>query len=122
MRRTLGFTLLECLIALAILAVSLSAALRAVASSTQSLYMIRDHTLARWIAQNRLAELRATGAFPSLGASTSNRTQAGQKYVLREVVDRTPNPLFRKIQIQVIDDHSGRPLAEASGFVVRPLQ
>nr|MBL8457455.1 type II secretion system minor pseudopilin GspI [Zoogloeaceae bacterium] len=121
-RRARGFTLLECLIALTILAVALTSALRAVSASAQSTHMLRDHTLASWVAQNRLAELRATGAFPPIGANEGQATQAGQRYVWRERVERTPNPLFRKIDIQVFDALDDRPLASASGFVVRPLR
>lgn len=121
-RYSRGFTLLECLVALAILAVALASALRAVSSTAQSTQMLRDHTLASWVAHNRLAELRATNAFPPIGANEGQASQAGQYFVWRESVERTPNPLFRKIEIQVFDALDDRPLASATGFVVRPLR
>lgn len=120
--RVRGFTLLECLVALAILAVALSSALRAVGSTAQSTQMLRDHTLASWVAQNRIAELRATGAFPPIGSNEGQAAQAGQRFVWRENIERTPNPLFRKVEVQVFDALDDRPLASASGFVVRPLR
>lgn len=117
-----GFTLLECLVALAILAVALTAALRALGSSAHSTANLREHTLASWVAQNRLAELRATGAFPPLGASDGEAQQAGRSYRWRETVERTPNPLFRRVKVRVFEPGSDRPLASAEGFVVRPLR
>lgn len=119
---TRGFTLLECLVALAILAVALSSALRAVGSTAQSTHMLRDHTLASWVAQNRLAELRATSAFPPIGRNEGQAAQAGQRFTWREIIERTPNPLFRKVEVQVFDALDDRPLASAAGFVVRPLR
>lgn len=56
-----GFTLLETLVALAIVAVGLAAGLKAVAMSTESAWRIRGQTYAIWTAQNALAESRAQG-------------------------------------------------------------
>lgn len=120
--RTRGFTLLECLVALAILAVALTAALRAVGATAQSTAMVREHTLASWVAQNRLATLRATDAWPALGRNEGVSAQAGQRYVWRERVEPTPNPLFRKVKVRVFDAGGHTPLADATGFVVRPLR
>ncbi|MFN3985100.1 MAG: type II secretion system minor pseudopilin GspI [Rhodocyclaceae bacterium] len=121
-RRPRGFTLLECLVALAILAVALTSALRAVGSTAQSAATLRDHTLASWVAHNRLAELRATEAWPPLGRNEGQAEQANRRFVWREQIERTPNPLFRRVEIQVFDALSDTPLASASGFVVRPLR
>ena len=117
-----GFTLLECLVALAILAVALSAALRAVGSTAQSAATLREHTLGSWVAHNRLAELRASGVFPALGVQQGEAMQAGRLYRWRQTTERTPNPLFRKVEIRVFDAAQETPLTQVSAFMVRPLR
>lgn len=65
--RARGFTLLESLVALAIVAIALVSALRAMGATAQSTAALREHTLASWVAQNRLAMHRATAAWPAIG-------------------------------------------------------
>lgn len=119
---TRGFTLLECLVALAIVAVAMTATLRAVGATAQSTTMLRDHMLASWVAQNRLAELRATEAWPAPGRNEGLSEQAGMQFIWRENIERTPNPLFRRVELQVFRVTDDAPLASLSGFVVRPLR
>jgi general secretion pathway protein I len=121
-RRAPGFTLLECVIALAILAVALTSALRAVGNTAASAATLRERTLAGWVAQNRLAELRATAAWPPVGRNEGRATQAGRSYVWREEIRPTPNPLFRRVDVSVFDDAGASALAQFSAFVVRPLR
>jgi len=117
-----GFTLLECLVALALLAIALTAALRATGSTAQSATMLKEHTLASWVAQNRLAELRAFDIWPNIGNREGEAEQAGYRYRWRETTVQTPNPLFRRVDIQVFAQGDNRPLASLSGFVARPLK
>lgn len=116
-----GFTLLEVLVALAILAVALAAGLRALSSSTLSAEGLRERMLADWVAQNRLAELRASGEFPDFGVLEGEAEQAGRRYRWHQHTQPTPNALFRRIDLQV-SDRDGQPLASLSGYAVRPLR
>ncbi len=101
-RRMHGFTLLEVLIALAILAVALAAASRAASVSIDGSVALRQRLLAEWVAQNRLSELASLpGVFPSAGTSEGDENQAGSAYRWRQTVTDTPNPNFRRIEIQV---------------------
>jgi general secretion pathway protein I len=116
-----GFTLLECVVALAILAVAMTASLRAAGSVASSTDALKTRTLASWVAQNRLAELRATGAWPSLGQREGHAEQGGRGFAWRERVQPTPNPLFRRVDVQVFDQEQ-RPLITMTGFLARPLR
>ncbi len=122
MRRATGFTLLETLVALAILAIALSAAFRAVGATTRSVGELRDRSLADWVAHNRLAELRASGRYPPLGRNEGRETQARTEFRWREDVRGTPNPLFRRVDVTVMDAEGRHTLASLSGFAVRPLR
>lgn len=121
-RRPLGFTLLEVLIALAVLAIALSAAFRAVGATAGSVEGLKARMLAEWVAQNRLANIRATGAFPPLGRSDGEAEQGTLRFHWREEVKATPNPLFRRVDVSVFDSSDQRELARLSGFAVQPLR
>ena len=62
-----GFTLVEVLVALAILATALAAASRVSVMMADSSAELRQRLLAGWTAQNRLAELQARRAWPGVG-------------------------------------------------------
>jgi general secretion pathway protein I len=96
-----GFTLLEVLVALAIIAIALTAAVRAAGVSLDSSAQVRERMFATWIAQNRLAELNARHEFPDLGRHSGEATQAGRKFTWEEIVGTTPNDNFRRVEIQV---------------------
>ena len=120
--RALGFTLLEVLIALAIVSIGVLATLRAVGMVTTSVDELRNRQLADWAAQNRLAELRAQGLFPGIGVNAREVTQGGQRFRVREEIKTTPNPLFRRVDIRVFANGGEHAVSQLTGFVVQPLR
>ncbi len=119
--RTAGFTLVEVLVALAIVSVALLAALRAAEQGTSNLGELRARLLAGWVAENRLAEHRARGDWLPLGIRRGSERQAGIDFSWREEVIATPNSAFRRIDIFVMAEPSAvHSLAHFTGFVVNP--
>lgn len=116
-----GFTLLESLVALAILAVALAAALRASAASTVHVEQMRTRLLADWVAQNRLARDMASNAFPNGGdQADGDETQAGVRLLWHEEVKATPNPAFRRVEITVFaPDDPKHVLRRLVGFLTQ---
>jgi general secretion pathway protein I len=103
MRRARAFTLIEVLVALAILAVALAAGMRALAQSADGAASLRSRTLALWVAQNRLAQAQLADPWPARGVVEGDETQAGTRLVWHETVSDTPNPAFRRIEITVAE-------------------
>ncbi len=97
-----GFTLLEVLVALAVLAVALAAAMRMAALATDTAGQVRLRVLANWVAENQLVTLR-NGVWPSVGRRNGEAQQAGVTLGWEEVVSGTPNPNFRRVQVRVYD-------------------
>ena len=116
-----GFTLIEVLIALAILAIALTAAMRAASIATDSANETKLRTLATWIAQNRIAEINAVSVanLPGVGESNGRQAMANIEFEWRQKISNTPNTAFRKIEVQVLRPGSEQWLANLSGFVVK---
>ncbi len=99
--RQAGFTLIEVLVALTIVAVSLGAGLRAIGAMTDRTLEGELRLLALWSADNRLQEQFLTTPFPNIGTSESDCPQG--RWALRCVqeVSATPNGSIRKIVVEV---------------------
>ncbi|HOA93339.1 MAG TPA: type II secretion system minor pseudopilin GspI [Quisquiliibacterium sp.] len=115
-RAARGFTLIEVLVALTIVAVAMMAALRAAGSLTQSSADLRARTLAQWSAENRLAQMRVQAEWPAPGRTRYDCSQAGVTLVCQEEVFVTPNAAFRRVELSVFDGQGTARLARLVGF------
>ena len=119
--RWAGFTLIEVLVALAIVAIALLAALRAAGQGTTHMGELRSRLLAGWVAENLLAEQRARGDWLPLGIQRGTGRQGGIEFAWREEIIATPNPAFRRVDVFVLAaPEESRTLARLTGFVVLP--
>ena len=113
-----GFTLVEMLVALAIVAVALTAGMRALAQAADGAGTLKARTLALWVAQNRLASAEFARELPPPGQRSGDATQAGLAFVWRETVAGTPNPVFRRIEVEVAEAQApDYVLARLTGYV-----
>jgi len=117
-RRT-GFTLIEVLVALAIVSIALLSALRAAGQGTSNVDELRSRLLAGWVAENLLAEHRARADWLPLGIQRGTSREGGLEFAWREEVIATPNAAFRRVDVRVFataeESHS---LAHLAGFIV----
>ena len=112
-----GFTLVEVLVALAIIAIALLAALRVAAGGTNSVGELRGRLLAGWVAENLLAE----SEWPATGIRRGTQSQGGIEFTWRQEVIATPNVSFRRVDIRVFAaPDEAHALAHLAGFVVNP--
>jgi general secretion pathway protein I len=120
-RANRGFTLLEVLVALAIVAIGLTAALRASGVGTTGVGEYRDHLLALWLAQNIVAERGARQDWPSPGISSAEENFANRRFLVRQEIKTTANPRFRRLDVSVSSlDEPGRVLRHGVAFLTQP--
>jgi general secretion pathway protein I len=118
--RALGFTLIEILVAVAILAIALAATTRAAGVATDGALQTRQRLLATWAAENRVAELRARRTFPSPATTRLAAAQGGMDLVIDEVVTSTPNPTIRRVDLTAADAKApDRVLARLTAYVAQ---
>ncbi len=103
-RVTGGFTLIEVMVALAIVAIALAAGSRAASSVVGTSQRLNDVVLAQWCADNELTELRLQGQLPAVGKTTFDCTQLGRTFKGKLKVQTTPNPNFRRVDATVAND------------------
>ncbi len=107
--RANGFTLIEVLVALTIVAITLGAGIKAAGALTDNTQRLADVSAAQWCADNQLTGLRLSGLTPPIGDSDFSCIELGQSYRGRLVVRPTPNPLFVNVDAQ-LSDEAGRPI------------
>jgi general secretion pathway protein I len=108
-----GFSLIEALVALAVLAIASVGLMRTIESHIDSTRGLERRAVAMWVAENRLAELE-------LGTRATNAREAemlGQRW--RVAVDRraTDDPEIVRVRIDVFGGGETAPLASLDGFV-----
>lgn len=101
MKRTRGFTLIEVLVALAVVAITLTAGLQATGALTRASARQSDQWLAQLCAENELTRLRLQRQLPGVGDSEYACVQAGREMRVRIAVVPTPNPNFRRVDAVV---------------------
>ena len=124
--RTRGFTLIEVLIALAVLAVGLIAVLGTAGTSTRLGGQLRDDTLANWVGMNELATLRLAPALPELGSSEGDADMGGdpsnpEKWHWKATVSGTPDPDLLRVDIDVSNGLAPKDVVTSvTGFIGKP--
>jgi len=104
-----GFTLIEVLVALTIVAITLGAGIRAAGALTDNTQRLANVTAAQWCADNQLTGLRLSGLTPPIGDSEFGCIELGQNYRGKLAVRPTPNPLFVNIDAAIADE-AGTPI------------
>lgn len=118
-RRAAGFTLLEVLIALAVLAVALAAALQTGTTSVAHSIHLRDKTFAHWVALNQAAELQLASAWPEIGESAGESEMGRRHWHWRARTSETADPDLRRVDLSAGPTRDAS-LATLTLFLPRP--
>ena len=116
-----GFTLLEVLVALVIIGVALAAAMRGALSLTTAAEDTRYAMLATMVAENRLLELRLARGRLEIGQTSTPCAQADVEFECLQTVRSTPNPFFRRVELQVFRVSSDVRRRHAEMMAVLPV-
>ncbi len=121
-RRCAGFTLLEVLVALGVLALTMAAVIRAVGSYTGNQAYLRDRTFAVWVARNVLAEQQLEAAWPGVGEFKGTTEMGQREWRWLVKVTQTEEAELRRldVEVQLVDMDDEQPLAVLSGFLWQP--
>ncbi len=117
MNKSRGFTLLEVLVAVAVLAIALGAILGSMARYADSAAYLKQRTIALFVAHNRLAEIELDPTFPPVGKSDGDVDMAGVKWRWNAEVTGTVDPNLRRIDISVQAPGRDGSAATLSSFI-----
>ncbi len=117
-----GFSLVEVLVALAVVAIALVALLAAAARMTRDADRLRELTLASWVGANVLVETRLAEPFPKLGEREGRMRMGTREFRWRRVVQNTTEPALRRIDVHVFAveaNEDDAPIHSLVGFAGR---
>jgi len=116
--RCQGFTLLEVIVALAVIAFSLAAAASAVSNSAGTASSLQQRTYAHWVAMNKMTELHTTKKWPSISTTKGSTLMARHEWFWSVKVSKTPNQKIRRVDVRVrSDENDESPLVTLTGFI-----
>ena len=118
-----GFTLIEIMVALAILAVSMVAIYKSVAGYVSNAGYLEQRTLAQWVAANLAEEMRLENPWPNLGKSDGNLEGfAGHDWFWKVEVSRNEAEWMRTVEVMVyLDEDAEESISRMTFYVMKPL-
>ncbi|MBY0379999.1 MAG: type II secretion system minor pseudopilin GspI [Burkholderiales bacterium] len=101
MKRSGGFTLIECLVALLIIAIVLASATKAIGMSVEDVHNNYVREAAMWVANNQISQYYLDGTYPNLGVTKQNTNIANIDFIVNTDISATGNQYFRKVEISL---------------------
>lgn len=116
-----GFTLVEVLVAMTIIAVGVSALVASAGASAWRSDYMRDREFGRWIASNALIELQVLPAWPDVGTKNTEVEMGNTTWYLKTQTQAVADPDLRRLDIQVRRDRDAdNYIYVVTGFVGNP--
>lgn len=113
-----GFTLIEILVAMTIIAIAMAALIKAAGDYTYSASYLKQKTLAHYVAMNELNRLQITNAWPAIGSEKSTVKLANHDWgVSREILE-TADKSTRAARFTVyLDSEYKQPMTQLQGYL-----
>lgn len=109
MRGQRGFTLIEVLVALLVFSLIATAAAQVGSQYISSYERIRDKTLAGWLADNRINEVRLMEELPGISENSTDRDYGPFRWRVTTAVMGTNDPTMRRIEVSIAQFRDNRP-------------
>jgi len=121
MRSSKGFTLIEVLVAMTIIAVGVSALVSSAAASAWRADYLREREFGRWVASNVLAELQVVPAWPSIGSKNTEVDMGALTWYVKTTTQAVADPDLRRVDVEVRRDKDAESfIYSVAGFVGNP--
>lgn len=120
--RARGFTLIEVLVALAVLGIALAALTHNISMNVGNTAYLRERTFAHWVAMNKVAELQLSAQWPGPGTQKGDALLAKRQWYWTATIANTDDPDVRRVDVAVFGTESSRqPLATLVSYLGRPM-
>lgn len=116
-----GFTLIEVMVALAIIGLALLAVGSKMGQMVDTANVMRERTYASWIAQNKIAEMRLANVLPEVSSSSGEVDYVGMEWAWRAVVSETGVENLFRVDVSVSYAGSADVIRTVTGFIGEPV-
>ena len=120
--RQKGFTLIEVMVALTIVAFSLTAIAASMNQMIDAANTMRERTYASWIAQNKITELRLANVLPEVSSTSGELEYANSQWAWRAVVSETGIENFYRVDVAISLADDEYVIRTVTGFIGEPVQ
>lgn len=120
LRQPQGLTLIEVMVALAIVAIALTAIIKSVSQHIRSVSHLQDKTVALWVSQNVIAKAQlGLLDLPRSDTVTNQTDMLGRTWFWSLAQAATPNPHISKLTVKVFthENHEdASPILQLEGY------
>jgi len=124
-----GFTLIEVIVALAIIAIAMGAVMTSVTANVGNAAALKERTIAHWVAMNKMAEMQVTKAYPRGRSSNESVEMAGVEWHVQVEKSRmrldalkefgADTNKYKQIDVQVrLTEEAEYPIVTLTSFIV----
>ena len=118
-----GFTLIEVIVALGIIATAMAAVMMTVSANVRNATGLKERTFAHWVAMNKMNELLIMNdqEWPAVKTTTGTMLMAEHEWHWEQEVEKTEVDTIRRVYVRVRNNEDDEfPLVNLVGFVSKP--
>ena len=119
-KQNTGFTLIEVLVALAIIATSIGAILSSSGSQAEQTLYLKQKTVAHWVALNEITQLQINKTWPELGKFDGDTSMANNEWYWIRTVQKTEDENSREVEFEVFSDKERlKNITKLTAFIIK---